>query len=238
MLEKAERMGSLDCFIIRHLAVSFGGRRVLSVPELSIRSHTVTVITGASGSGKSTLLRSLNRLNECFKDCLTTGSVMVNLGGQMHSIYDFPPELLRRKVGMVFQHPNVLPVSVEKNFTIPLVHGAGIRYHTAVRIMEEKLRLVGLWEDLSGRLAEPAQTLSGGQQQRLCMARALALEPEILLLDEPTSSLDPKASETVEEYILKISRTVTVIAVTHNAAQAAKLGEDHIDMEKINSSAE
>ncbi|MDR0453227.1 MAG: phosphate ABC transporter ATP-binding protein [Deferribacteraceae bacterium] len=224
----------MDAVNIKNLSVSFDGKEVLSISELDIKACAVTVITGISGSGKSTLLRSINRLNECFKNCRTSGDITVTLANKPRSVYAYPPEYLRQKVGMVFQRPNVLPVSIEKNFLIPLVHGADLSHKNAVRVMEEKLKTVGLWDEVKDRLNVLANALSGGQQQRLCIARALSLDPEILLLDEPTSSLDKRSEEFVEEYILAISSTVTVIAVTHNAVQAQKLGAGFADMDMIN----
>jgi phosphate transport system ATP-binding protein len=209
---------------------------VLAIDALDIRAQKITVITGASGKGKSTLLRSLNRLNECFTNCTTSGSIAVLLNGTMRQARDVPVELLRRKVGMVFQHPNLLPVSIEKNFTIPLVRGAGIARKDAVFVMEEKLKLAGLWDEVKDRLSHPAASLSGGQQQRLCIARALSLDPEILLLDEPTSSLDEQSRDGIESYILGAVRALTVILVTHNKEQAERLGDDFIEIESVNHS--
>ncbi len=224
----------MDAVIIKNLSVSFAGKEVLKVAELNIKARAVTVLTGASGSGKSTFLRSINRLNECFDGCRTSGEVSVMFDGKLHPVRDCGPEMLRRKAGMVFQHPNVLPVSIEKNFLIPLVHGAGVEKKQAVRVMEEVLKSVGLWDEVKDRLPAPANTLSGGQQQRLCLARALSLEPEMLLLDEPTSSLDKRSAALIEDYILGISGAVTVVAVTHNAEQARRLGTEFVDMEEIN----
>ena len=224
----------MNLFEIRGLTVSFGGVQVLNIPSLDIVKGERVVITGASGNGKTTLLRSLNRLNECFPESKTGGTVKVILNGTLQDINAVPLEELRRKVGMVFQHPNVLPVSILKNFTVPLMHGMGVKRKDAEQVMAEKLKLVGLWDEVSDRLDKSAASLSGGQQQRLCLARALSLDPEILLLDEPTSSLDPQASELIEEYILKISSTVNIVAVTHSIAQAEKLGTQFIDIKKIN----
>jgi phosphate transport system ATP-binding protein len=219
---------------IKNLTVSFAGKEILNVAELNIRPHVVTMITGASGSGKSTLLRSINRLNECFDGCATTGEIAVTLDGKTRPVIDYVPEYLRQKAGMVFQHPNVLPVSIEKNFLLPLIHGAGVDRKTAAFVMEEKLKIVGLWDEVKDRLSAPANILSGGQQQRLCFARALSLSPEILLLDEPTSSLDEKSAGFIEDYIQKVSGEMTVVFVTHNADQAKRLGTDFVNMETIN----
>lgn len=224
----------MNCLSARDLSVSFSGRRVIDLKTLDLPQGGVTVITGASGSGKSTLLRAFNRLNEFFPDSLTRGTIEAHLGGSMRSIYDLPIDELRRKIGLVFQHPNVLPVSILKNFTLPLTQGLGWPRARAEAAAEETLRSAGLWPEVMGRLKAPAETLSGGQKQRLCLARALALEPEILLLDEPTSSLDRRSAGLVEELITDISRQVTIILVTHSQAQAEKLGQHFFDLEKFN----
>jgi phosphate transport system ATP-binding protein len=224
----------MNCFEIKRLSVSFDGKQVLAIDALTIQAQRITVITGASGKGKSTLLRSLNRLNECFANCTTSGDIAVLLNGTLQPARDVAVEVLRRKAGMVFQQPNLLPVSIEKNFTIPLVHSAGAARKDAAHIMEEKLRLVGLWDDVKDRLSAPAATLSGGQQQRLCIARALSLAPEILLLDEPTSALDDRSRDVIESYIRSVGHALTVILVTHNHEQAERLGDDFIEIDTVN----
>lgn len=221
-------------FRVNSLSVSFGGRQVLDIGALEIKKHAITVITGASGCGKSTFLRSLNRLNECFNGVLTSGEIYINIAGIMENIMSLPAEALRRRAAMVFQHPNVLPVSIERNFTIPLVHGAGLKKQEAQHLMQAQLKAAGLWDEVKDRLGMPALNLSGGQQQRLCIARALSLSPDVLLLDEPTSSLDKKAGEVIEGYISRLAQELTVVMVTHNPAQAEKLGDDFINMETVN----
>ena len=222
----------MKIFQIEKLAVSFSKRRIFYIEALEIEAQRITVVSGPSGIGKSTFLRALNRLNECYSGAETTGSIKLMLDGVFTDIYAIPVEVLRRKAGMVFQHPNVLPVSVEKNFTIPLIHGKGIAKNEALEIMRESLVLAGLWSEVSSRLSDSAGSLSGGQQQRLCMARALSLEPEILLLDEPTASLDTKAAAVVEETIHRIAEKHTVLAVTHDSEQALRLGSNFIDMQQ------
>ncbi|MDR2884744.1 MAG: phosphate ABC transporter ATP-binding protein [Deferribacteraceae bacterium] len=219
----------MNAVTIKDLSVSFGDNRVLSIGELNIKAEGITVIMGASGSGKTTLLRSINRLNECFDSCKTSGEITIF----DRSIYSYPLEELRCKAGMVFQDPNVLPFSIEKNFTLPLRHGMNVDIKRAREIARKKLTLVGLWDDVKSRLNEPAESLSGGQKQRLCIARALALEPKILLLDEPTSSLDVNAATVVEDYILELSRTITIVMVTHNPTQAQKMGQEFINIDKL-----
>ncbi|MDR1045051.1 MAG: phosphate ABC transporter ATP-binding protein [Candidatus Adiutrix sp.] len=224
----------MNSLYARALTVDFGDRRVLSIDELAVKKGGISVIAGASGSGKSTLLRTFNRLNDFFPDCQVKGLLEASIDGRRQSVYDLKVDELRRKIGMVFQHPNVLPVSIIKNFTLPLVQGLGLSSDQAVRMAEERLKSVGLWNEVKNRLNSAADILSGGQKQRLCLARALALEPDILLLDEPTSSLDSGAAAEVEEYILAISKNVTIVLVTHSLKQAERLGTHFFDMEKIN----
>lgn len=224
----------MNSILAKNLSVSFGDRRILEISGLQVAQRGVTVISGPSGAGKSTLLRTFNRLNDFFSNCRVEGTIEARLDGAMCSIYSLPPDKLRRKIGMVFQHPNVLPVSIMKNFTLPLVQGMGLSYGQAGKIAEDMLKSVGLWNDVKDRLNLAAETLSGGQKQRLCFARAMALEPEILLLDEPTSSLDSHSAAEVEEYIVETSKNISIILVTHSRTQAEKLGHHFLDMEKIN----
>ena len=210
---------------IDNLSVAFGGRQILDQLSLDIPVGGPTFILGRSGSGKTTLLRAINRLNECLDDCVTTGGVHLHLGGAWVSAYapGTPPETLRRRVGMVFQSPNVLPLSIERNLALPLQTVAALpAAEIAVRV-EAALREVHLWEEVRDRLAQPAQSLSGGQQQRLCLARALALGPEILLLDEPTASLDVKAAAQIEALMSELSDRYTLVVVSHSLGQAHRL---------------
>ena len=211
----------MDALTVEKLAIAYDNKPVLRISALDVEAKAVTVITGPSGSGKSTFLRSINRLNECFDNCKTTGTIRLLLDGAMQDVNSYPLEKLRRKAGMVFQHPNVLPASIEKNFSIPL----SVKKPQLAQIMETQLKAAGLWDEVKDRLSANALSLSGGQQQRLCIARAMALEPEILLLDEPTSSLDAAAAEIIEDYVLKLAEKITVIAVTHSEKQAEKLGK-------------
>ena len=215
------------CADIRDLRVSFGGREVLHGVTAELPAEGITVLLGRSGSGKTTLLRSLNRLNECFEGYSGSGSVQLRLDGELRPIFgpEAPEaEQLRRRVGMVFQSPNPLPLSLRKNITMPLELTLGIRRGEAEARMEAALRRVGLWDEVKDRLSAPASAFSGGQQQRLCLARTLALSPELLLLDEPTASLDRKSAELVEELLLELRGEVPVIMVSHSLAQARKLG--------------
>ena len=212
---------------IENLSVTFAGKRILERLNLDVPANRLSVLMGASGSGKTTLLRAINRLNECLPGCVTQGLVQVRLGGEWVDVHarTLPVEQLRRRVGMVFQTPNVLPMSIARNIALPLSTVLALRPAEIGERMESVLREVHLWDEVCDRLAAPAQTLSGGQQQRLCLARALALAPEILLLDEPTASLDPKAVQQIEELLLALKSRYTLLVVSHNPAQARRLAD-------------
>jgi phosphate transport system ATP-binding protein len=218
---------------VESLSVSFAGRQVLDNMNLEIPAGGPTVLVGRSGSGKTTLLRAINRLNECLPGCVTTGQVRLRLGGQESLrpgedwVDAYGPatvvENLRKRVGMVFQTPNVLPVSVARNLGLPLKLALGLPAAEIERRMEQALREAHLWDEVKDRLDHPAQTLSGGQQQRLCLARALAFAPDILLLDEPTASLDYKAARGIEELLLELASRYTLLVVSHSLNQARRL---------------
>lgn len=212
---------------ISGLNVHFAGKTVLNDVTLSLRSGEITVIVGPSGSGKTTLLRSLNRLNECFPDCRTEGAVRLRLDGRQGNIYaDFLPlPELRRRVGMVFQTPAVLPFSIWKNLTMPIRVTLGLTGAVLTERAEKALQEVALRDEVKDRLNDAASTLSGGQQQRLCLARVLALEPEVLLLDEPTASLDFRAAGKIEELLLKMKDKYTILAVSHSLSETRRLAD-------------
>ena len=218
-----------DCAVIKGLRVSFGERDILHGVDVCFPANRVSVILGRSGSGKSTLLRSLNRLNECFDGYRGEGEVRVLLGGALVPVKgDGAPALteLRRRVGMVFQSPNPLPISIRRNIILPLELAAGrLSRDELDEAVKETLTRTGLWEEVSDRLDAPAQSLSGGQQQRLCLARALALKPDLLLLDEPTASLDRTAAQRVEDMISALREKVSVVMVSHSLQQAARLAD-------------
>ena len=198
--------GAPLCASVRSLDVSFGGRRVLHGIDADFPALRITVLLGRSGSGKTTFLRALNRLNECFEGCESSGDVRVSLGGILRpTAGPNAPSVsrLRRAAGMVFQTPNPLPMSIRRNVTLPVSLAGDLSRDRLEEILRERLQEVGLWEEVADRLDSPASTLSGGQQQRLCLARALALDPELLLLDEPTASLDRDAAFRIE----KLSKT-------------------------------
>jgi phosphate transport system ATP-binding protein len=214
--------------VVESLCVGFAGREVLH--GLSARFHQgrLTMILGRSGSGKTTFLRALNRLNECFPRSDTKGSIRLKLLGEWRDIYRdaVPLTELRRLVGMVFQTPHLLPVSIADNLGLAVKLVLGLPRRDIPTRVERALQEAHLWEEVKDRLKAPAHTLSGGQQQRLCLARLLALEPEILLLDESTASLDFRASLKVEELLLSLKERYTIIAVSHSLSQARRLADE------------
>ena len=209
---------------IERLEVRYGVRAALSGVTMSVRRGAVTAIVGPSGCGKSTFLSSLNRLTDLVPRCEVRGAIRVE-GQDIHrDLVDVVA--LRRRIGMIFQRPNPFPLTIRRNLTFPLRHH-GVRDRGELQTkVETALRDVGLWDEVKDRLDSPALELSGGQQQRLCLARALALQPEALLLDEPCSALDPIAGGVVEDLISSLRRRYTVVVVTHNLAQARRLADD------------
>jgi phosphate transport system ATP-binding protein len=226
-METADLTPDKAAIEIAQLTVQFNGRVALRDVSLSIPRRSVTVVIGPSGSGKTTLLRSLNRLNECFPGCTTEGTVRIRIGDHGRDAYDDGQSLseLRRRVGMVFQTPNVLPCSIERNLTLPLFRVLGISKRDAPEYVERVLRDVELWNEVHDRLSHAATTLSGGQQQRLCLARALILNPEVLLLDEPTSSLDFRSARAIEQLLLRLRDSYTIVAVSHSLGQTRRLAD-------------
>jgi phosphate transport system ATP-binding protein len=209
---------------IRNLFAWFGIKQVLKNINLDIKSHIATAIIGPSGCGKTTLIRCINRMHEMIPDARAKGSV--NLDGV--DIYDkaVDPVTIKRRIGMVFQKPNPFPtMSIYDNVAAGLKLN-GIRDKKLIDdIVRESLESAALWEEVKSELNKPGIGLSGGQQQRLCIARALAMQPEILLMDEPTSALDPIASSKIEELIHSLKKDLTIITVTHNMQQAARVSD-------------
>jgi len=219
-------VGVLDApvMVARDVGVGFGAKKVLSNIELGFTPRTITALIGPTGCGKSTFLRSLNRMNDNVRGYWRTGTI--ELDGVEITSRDMDPLVLRRRVGMVFQRPNPFPMSIRDNVV------AGVRAHRMAPrhehadIAERCLREVGLWAAVADRLGDSPFRLSGGQQQLLCLARALAVEPDVLLLDEPTSSLDPVTTEMVEELLRKLAEHLTIVIVTHNLAQARRVAQN------------
>jgi phosphate transport system ATP-binding protein len=209
---------------IRNLFAWFGIKQVLKNINLNIKSHIATAIIGPSGCGKTTLIRCINRMHEMIPGARANGSV--NLDGV--DIYDkaVDPVTIKRRIGMVFQKPNPFPtMSIYDNVAAGLKLN-GIRDKKLIDdIVRESLESAALWEEVKGELGKPGIGLSGGQQQRLCIARALAMQPEVLLMDEPTSALDPIASSKIEELIHSLKKDLTIITVTHNMQQAARVSD-------------
>jgi phosphate transport system ATP-binding protein len=216
----------------RHLFFAYGENRVLNDLRVDIQNHAITAVVGSSGKGKSTLLTLFNRLWEDIPDARMQGRVHIRLCGVDQDIYHPSCSLpdLRRKVGMVFQIPNPLPMSIDKNVAFPLKM-AGISNKAQIAdAVKTALKQAFLWDEVKGRLREDARRLSGGQQQRLCIARALVVEPEVLLLDEPTSSLDATATETIEQLILSLKETCTIVMVSHDMAQVERVADRWLEL--------
>ena len=202
----------------------YGPKRALDGINIQIRSNLVTAFIGPSGCGKSTFLRTLNRMNDIIPATRVEGTVKID--GQ--SIYDSKVDVvqLRRKVGMVFQKSNPFPKSIFENIAYGLrINGLTKSKAEMAERVEESLQQAAIWDEVKDRLHESALALSGGQQQRLCIARALAIKPEILLMDEPASALDPIATQRIEELIYDLKKTYTIVIVTHNMQQAARVSD-------------
>ena len=209
-------------FQISHLDLYYSDFHALKDINLTLAQKEITAFIGPSGCGKSTLLKSLNRMNDLVEGCRITGEVLLN-GENIYDDMDI--NLLRKRVGMVFQKPNPFPMSVYDNIAFgPRTHG--IRNKAQLdEIVEKSLRDAAIWDELKDRLKKSALGLSGGQQQRLCIARALAVEPEILLMDEPTSALDPISTAKIEDLAVELKNDYTIIMVTHNMQQAARISD-------------
>ena len=207
---------------ISNLDLYYDDFQALKSVNLAIEPNRITAFIGPSGCGKSTLLKTLNRMNDLILGCRVTGSV--KLDGE--DIYgDLDVNLLRKRVGMVFQKPNPFPMSIYDNIAYgPRTHGVH-RKAMLDEIVEKSLKDAAIWEELKDRLPKSALGLSGGQQQRLCIARALAVQPEVLLMDEPTSALDPISTAKIEELAMQLKKDYTLVMVTHNMQQALRVSD-------------
>ena len=207
---------------IRQLNLYYGSFQALKNISLQIEEKQLTAFIGPSGCGKSTLLKTLNRMNDLVEGCKIEGQVLLD-GEDIYQGMD--TAVLRKRVGMVFQKPNPFPMSIYDNIAFgPRTHG--IRSKARLDdIVEKSLRNAAIWEELRDRLKKNALGLSGGQQQRLCIARALAVEPEVLLMDEPTSALDPISTSKIEDLALQLRQKYTIVMVTHNMQQAARISD-------------
>jgi len=225
-------MGKTTKIKIDRLSFYYNGRQVLRDISVRISEHSIMAIVGPSGQGKSTFLMTLNRLWETIPGTRVDGKVEIRFGDEFHNIYEkcYPLTRLRRSVGMVFQTPNPLPMSIFKNIAFPLkLAGFGDKKQIAGRV-ETALKRTFLWEEVKDRLNDDARELSGGQQQRLCIARALILEPEILLLDEPTSSLDARSGEVIEALLLSIKDRCTLLMVSHYMDQVKRVADTVMEL--------
>jgi len=212
-----------DAMSIEGLNISYGSNHAVKGVKMSIPLKSVTAFIGPSGCGKSTLLRALNRMNDEIEGCKTEGTVTWKGVNILDPKVD--PVALRSKVGMVFQKPNPFPKSIFDNIAYgPRIHGITERSELE-KIVEKSLRNAALWDEVKDRLDESAMGLSGGQQQRLCIARALAIDPEVILMDEPCSALDPIATSKIEDLIEELKKKYTVVIVTHNMQQAARVSD-------------
>lgn len=208
---------------VRHLNFYYGSVQALFDISMAIPANQVTALIGPSGCGKSTFLRTLNRMNDTIDGTRVEGEVLVDGMDIYHDVKDIVS--LRKKVGMVFQKSNPFPKSIFDNVAYgPRLHGVRKRNQLSV-IVEKSLRDAALWDEVKDRLNENATAISGGQQQRLCIARALAIQPEILLMDEPASALDPRSTTKIEDLIAELRERYTIIIVTHNMQQAARVSD-------------
>ena len=212
----------MNCFEINDLDLFYGDFQALKRIDMGIENGKITAFIGPSGCGKSTLLKSLNRMNDLVEGCKIKGDVRL-LGDDIYGNMDV--NLLRKRVGMVFQKPNPFPMSVYDNIAFgPRTHGIKSKFELD-KIVEDSLKGAAIWDELKDRLKKSALGLSGGQQQRLCIARALAVEPEVLLMDEPTSALDPISTGKIEELLLQLREKYSIIIVTHNMQQATRISD-------------
>jgi phosphate transport system ATP-binding protein len=233
-------MATKDKIVVHKASFFYGSNRIIDNVTANFEAHALTAITGPSGQGKSTLLGMLNGMWKDTPGARCTGEIRIRLGDQWISPLknEIPMPLLRRKVAMIFQEPNPLPMSIARNMAFPLKL-AGVRDRN---IVEEKVRkALGqsfLWTEVKDRLEESALNLSGGQKQRLCIARALVLEPEVLLCDEPTSSLDAQAAGIIEDLLVSLKATCTLLVVSHYMDQVRRIGDkvmalDDLGLKKI-----
>ena len=209
-------------FSIENLDLYYGDFKALKNINLALKERTITAFIGPSGCGKSTLLKSLNRMNDLVEGCRITGKITLD-GEDIYGGMDV--NLLRRRVGMVFQKPNPFPMNIYDNIAYgPRTHGIKSRVKLD-EIVETSLRHAAIWDETKDCLKKSALSMSGGQQQRLCIARALAADPEVLLMDEPTSALDPISTAKIEDLVLELKKDYTIVMVTHNMQQATRVSD-------------
>ena len=213
----------MNKFTVENLNLYYGDFHALKNVSLNIPANEITAFIGPSGCGKSTFLKTLNRMNDLVEGCKITGDIRLD-GEDIYGNMDV--NLLRKRVGMVFQKPNPFPMSVYDNIAFgPRTHGIHAKAKLD-EIVEKSLRDAAIWDELKDRLKKSALGLSGGQQQRLCIARALAVQPEVILMDEPTSALDPISTNKIEDLVLDLKKDYTIIMVTHNMQQATRVSDN------------
>lgn len=208
---------------VNNLNLWYGENQALKSISVKVPKNSITAFIGPSGCGKSTFLRCLNRMNDLIQTCRIEGEVLI----EKENIYENGVDVvdLRKRVGMVFQKPNPFPMSIYENIAYgPRIHGEKNKKKLN-EIVEETLKAAALWDEVSDRLNSPALDLSGGQQQRLCIARSLAVKPEIILLDEPCSALDPISTNKIEDLLVDLKKDYTIVIVTHNMQQAARVSD-------------
>lgn len=211
-----------DKFVIKNLDLYYGGFQALKSVNLAIPEKQITAYIGPSGCGKTTLLKSLNRMNDLIEGCRITGEILLD-GVNIYDNIDV--NMLRKRVGMVFQKPNPFPMSIYDNIAYgPRTHGIHARVKLE-EVVEKSLINAAIWDEVKDRLKKSALSLSGGQQQRVCIARALAVQPDVILMDEPTSALDPISTAKIEDLIVELKNKYTIIIVTHNMQQAARVSD-------------
>ena len=209
----------------KNLNVYYGEKQALFDVNLDLNEKEVTALIGPSGCGKSTLLRCFNRMNDTIENCVVKGNINIDNANVNNPEIDVVQ--LRTKIGMVFQKPNPFPKSIFDNVAYgPKIHGMAKNKLELEEIVEKSLKQAGLWSEVKDRLSQPGTSLSGGQQQRLCIARAIAVRPEIILMDEPCSALDPIATANIEELMDELKKEFTIIIVTHNMQQAARVSKN------------
>ena len=204
--------------------VFYGAKQALNSVSIDIEDRSVTAFIGPSGCGKSTFLRCFNRMNDVIPSCRVEGKIL--MGDVDVNSPDVDPVLLRARIGMVFQKPNPFPKTIYDNVAYgPRIHGLAQNKNELDEVVEDSLKKAGLWREVADRLADQATGLSGGQQQRLCIARAIAIGPDVLLMDEPCSALDPIATSVIEELISELQQRFTILIVTHSMQQAARVSQ-------------
>ena len=216
IIRKGKKMGKFD---IENMDLYYGDFHAIKNVNLSVPPNEITAFSGPSGCGKSTVLKSLNRMNDLVPECKITGNITLD-GVNIYKNIDV--NKLRKRVGMVFQKPNLFPMSIYDNIAYgPRTHGI----HSKAKLDERTLKQAAIWDETKDKLKKSALAMSGGQQQRLCIARALAVNPEVILMDEPTSALDPISTSKIEDLAVELKKDYTVIMVTHNMQQAARISD-------------